>query len=91
MRDSRTLNGELDDHSWRQAVDGFKQGGLSWRTVLDLALPPFLASRVTSRPPVEALLSSVAEAGMADLEMLLENSWHGQRCRERGNRETYCV
>ena len=28
MRDSlgRTLNGELDDHSWRQAVDGFKQG-----------------------------------------------------------------
>ena len=26
MRDSlgRTLNGELDDHFWRQAVDGFK-------------------------------------------------------------------
>ena len=47
MRDSlgRTLNGELDDHSWRQAVDGFQQGGLSLRTGLDLALPAFLASR----------------------------------------------
>ena len=74
MRDSlgRTLNGELDDHSWRQAVDGFKQGGLSWRTGPDLTLPAFLASWVASRPVVEALLSSVVEAGMGDLEMLLE-------------------
>ena len=58
MRDSwgRTLNGELDDHSWRRAVDGFKQGGLSWMTGLDLAVPAFLASRVASRRAVEALL-----------------------------------
>ena len=46
--------------------------GLSWRTGLDLALPAFLASRVTSRPAVEALLSSVVEADMGNLEMLLE-------------------
>ena len=74
MRDSlgRTLNGDLDDHSWRQAVSGFWQGGLGWRTGLDLALPAFLASRVASRPAVESLLSNVVDAGMGDLETLLE-------------------
>ena len=74
MRDSlgRTLNGELDDHSWRQAVGGSRQGGLTWRTGLDLALPAFLASRVASRPAMESLLGSVVEAGMGNLEALLE-------------------
>ena len=51
---------------------GFQQGGLSWRTGLDLALPAFLASRVASRPAVESLLGSVVEAGMGNSEMLLE-------------------
>ena len=68
----RTLNGEVDDHSQRQAVDGFNQGGLNWRTGLDLALPAFLSSQMASRPAVEALLSSVVEAGMGGPEMLLE-------------------
>ena len=70
MRDSldRTLNGELDDQSRKQAVDGFKQEGLSWRTGSDTALPAFLASRVASRPAV----GSVAEAGMGNLEAMME-------------------
>ena len=74
MRDSlgRTLNEELDDHSWRQAVSGFRQGGLSWRTGSDLALPAFVASRVASRPAVESLLGSVVDAGMGNLGTLLE-------------------
>ena len=43
-----------------------------WRTGLDLALPAFLAFRVASRPAVESHLGSVVDAGMGNLETLLE-------------------
>ena len=48
-------------------MDGFKQEFLDWRTGLGMALPAFRASRVA----VVALLRSVVEAGMGNLEMLL--------------------
>ena len=75
MRDSlgRTLNGELR----RLLVEAGGQRLPAGRPQLEdgLGIWPlfaFLASRVASRPAVESLLGSVVDAGMGNLETLLE-------------------
>jgi hypothetical protein len=70
----RSLNGEIEDHSWRQAAGGFDAGGLNWKSASDLALPAFLASRIAARPAVRTLFQSIETAGFGDgaLCMLLE-------------------
>ena len=84
MRDSlgRPLNGELDDlMRGGRRCDGFQQGGLSWRTGLDLALPAFLASRVASRPAVESSLGQCGRGGHGQFG----DAVGGVRCADDGS------
>jgi hypothetical protein len=69
----RSLNGEIEDHSWRQAAGGFDAGGLNWKSASDLALPAFLASRIAARPAVKTLFQSIESAGLGEgsLDLLL--------------------
>ena len=47
---SASLSGDLPDHSWWQATTGVTCGGLGLRTAPGVALPAFVASRITCRP-----------------------------------------
>ena len=67
----RTLDSQLSDHSLRQAVDGVGQGGLGWKTAVDIAHPALLASQVASRPAVEDLLESEESSGLGSAQALL--------------------
>ena len=58
----RSLNGELEDTAWKQAMGSFSLGSLGWRSASDVALPTFLSSRVAARPAVHLLFNSLAGA-----------------------------
>ena len=68
----RSLNGELEDVAWIQAMGGFSFGGLGWRTASDLALPAFLASRIAARPAVQLLFDSLSGAGFGAPQQFLD-------------------
>ena len=50
-----SLGGDLTDLAWTQATLGVKAGGLGLREAQTVALPAFIASRVTSRPHVHEM------------------------------------
>ena len=52
-------------------MDGVGQGGLGWKTAVDMALPAFLASRVASMPDVKASFDSVESSGLGSSQALL--------------------
>ena len=68
----RSLNGELEDAAWMQAMGGFARGGLGWRSAADQALPAFWASRVAARPAVQLLFDSLVGAGFGGPQQFLE-------------------
>ena len=51
-----SLSGNLLDHSWCQATTCVTCGGLGLRTALGIPLPAFVASRITCRPLVSAMV-----------------------------------
>ena len=64
----RSLSGDFDGPSWTQAGCGVYDGGLHWRTVSDLALPAFLASRIASQPAAFSIFDDLASAGLGSAQ-----------------------
>ncbi len=58
------LAGTVSDEAWVQATLGVDAGGLGMRDASLVALPAFIASRVTSRPLVAEMASHLEEAGL---------------------------
>ena len=67
---ARTLGGDLGDDSWRQATCETKAGGLGIRPAEEVALPAFLASRVSARPAVRQIFQRLETQGLATVEAL---------------------
>ena len=59
----RSLNGEIGNVAWEQASLGYDNGGIAWKSVQELALPAFLASRTAARPAVLSLFAGLEGAG----------------------------
>ena len=59
---SNSLCGDLPDHSWWQATTGVSVGGLGLRTAIAVALPAFVASRISSRPLVVTMVDHLCAA-----------------------------
>ena len=60
----QSLGGDIAGNAWSQAQCPFNQGGLGWTSAADLALPAFIASRVSSRPAVVEMFAKLEAAGL---------------------------
>ena len=60
-----TLGAELDAESWKQSTCAVNKGGLGFRTPEEVAVPAFVASRITARPAVDRVFSSLRQSGLA--------------------------
>jgi hypothetical protein len=82
LRDSvaRTLGGDVGDHGWLQATCGTSEGGLGMRAAEEIALPGFIASRISAAPAVQSIFNRMETAGLAPLGSL------GQAYHARTNR-----
>ena len=82
LRDSlaRSLGGDVGDHGWQQATCGTSEGGLGLRTAEEVALPAFIASRVSAAPAVRMIFAQIEAAGLAPVGVL------GGAYEERTNR-----
>ena len=61
---STSLGGDVYGHAWSQAQCAFSQGGLGWTSAADLALPAFIASRVSARPAASSIFARFEAAGL---------------------------
>ena len=68
----RTLEGQVGDEAWEQAMCSVKDGGLGFSAPEALATPAFVASRVTARPGAVALFQRLEQAGLAPPGLLVE-------------------
>jgi hypothetical protein len=66
-----TLEGDVGDNSWQQAVVAIGKGGLGMRGATELALPAFVASRIASRPVAERIFKSLETEGLAPPGVLM--------------------
>ena len=68
-----TLEGDVGDNAWEQALVAITSGGLGIGDAEELALPAFVASRVAARPVAERIFKSLEEEGLAPEGHLLAN------------------
>ena len=58
--------------AWKQASLGYDKGGIAWKSVHDLALPAFVASRTAPRPAARFLFEGLEKAGFGSAAEVLE-------------------
>lgn len=69
----RTLGGSLRDTSWWQATIAASEGGLGLREAMDVSLPAFLASRITSRPLALEMAQHAVDTELLSLNVFAES------------------
>jgi hypothetical protein len=69
---AHTLEGDVGDSAWQQAVVAVAKGGLGMRGATELAVPAFVASRIASRPVAQRVFANMEEEGLAPSGKLLE-------------------
>ena len=78
------IHGRISDESWIQATLGVDASGLGMREASVIALPAFIASRVTSRPLVEEMCRHMEEEGIATVAQCM--AAYDVRTRTAGER-----
>ena len=61
------LGGGVTEEAWEVSTLAVRRAGLGFRDAVSLALPAFVASRLSSRPSVAVLAAQLAESGLCEV------------------------